>query len=98
MPIYYPDCGPIINISADHVQDIRTLEDIYEGTKEFKLLFIYLDHFSIEELKEVFKKIVVDYKQSVDDYVVKNNLNLTYNNLQEISQLCPFSIWVSIKE
>jgi len=98
LPIYYPDCGPLINISADQVQEIRTLDDIYKGTKEFKILSIPLDHFSIEELKKIFEKIVIDYKQSVDEYLIKNNLNLTFNNLEEISKVCVISIWVTIDD
>ncbi|MBI0400422.1 hypothetical protein [Cyclobacterium marinum] len=98
LPMYYPDCGPIIDISSDQVQEINTLEDIYKGTKEFKLLSVPLDHFTTEELKKIFIKIVIDYKQSVDEYLIKNNLNLTNNNLEEISKVCPFTIWVTLEE
>lgn len=93
LPIYFPNNGPIIDISINEVIFLKSLNDIKGATKDFKLIFINIKDFENDELCELFSGITIDYLNSLKNI----KLNITESNIKKIAKDHPLEIWVTVK-
>jgi len=96
LPVYNPECGPIIDITSNQLIQINSLDEISGSTVDFKLLLINLKKFSIDETEALFDSVIADYQNSVSKYASENKLKMDHINLEDIAEKCPLEIWIIV--